>query len=59
MNTVPYEHAERAALIGSALVSLFALLGAYPVLRFAAGRALRPVDAMTRQAAEWSSSAPE
>jgi signal transduction histidine kinase len=54
----PYRHAEQDALIGSALVSLLVLAGAYPVLRIAASHALRPVAAMTRQAAEWSAHAP-
>jgi signal transduction histidine kinase len=53
----PYEHARTEALVGSSVVALLVLLGAYPVLRFAAGRALRPVDAMTRQAGEWSARA--
>jgi signal transduction histidine kinase len=53
----PYRRAEKAALYGSAIVAGFMLIGAYPVLRIAAGRALRPVDAMTKQAADWSASA--
>ena len=53
----PYRHAAQAALVGSVLVAVLALIGAYPVLRFAAARALRPVDRMTRQAAEWSAHA--
>ena len=36
------------------------LLGvAYPVVRFATGRALRPVDEMSRQAARWSVTEPD
>lgn len=58
VSTGPYHRAEQAALIGSALVSLLVIAGAYPVLRIAASRALRPVDEMTRQAAEWSTHAP-
>jgi signal transduction histidine kinase len=58
VSTGPYHRAEQAALIGSALVSLLVLAGAYPVLRIAASRALRPVGEMTRQAAEWSARAP-
>jgi signal transduction histidine kinase len=58
VSTGPYHRAEGAALIGSALVSLLIVAGAYPVLRIAASRALRPVDKMTRQAAEWSARAP-
>lgn len=50
----PYHRASRAAWVGSAIVALLVLLGAYPVLRIAAGRALRPVETMTRQAGEWS-----
>lgn len=49
-----YAHAQTEALVGSSIVALLVLLGAYPVLRFAAGRALRPVRAMTEQAGEWS-----
>lgn len=50
----PYDRASHAALFGSALVAGLVLLGAYPVLRIAAGRALRPVEQMTEQAGEWS-----
>jgi signal transduction histidine kinase len=50
----PYEHALTESIGGSAVLAVLVLLGAYPVLRFAAGRALQPVDAMTRQAAHWS-----
>ncbi len=50
----PYERTRDTALIGVGIVAVLLLLGAYPVLRFATGRALRPVDEMTRQAAEWS-----
>jgi signal transduction histidine kinase len=53
----PYRHAVSIALLGSMLVAAMVLLGAYPVLRLAAGRALRPVDAMARQAADWSANA--
>jgi len=53
----PYDRAATAALVGSATVAVLVLLGAYPVLRLAAGRALRPVDEMTRQAADWSANA--
>lgn len=57
VSLVPYRHAEQTALIGSAGVAVLFLLGAYPALRLAARRALAPVDAMTRQAAEWSAHA--
>ena len=53
----PYRRATHAAWFGSAVVAVLVLIGAYPVLRIAAGRALRPVDAMTKQAAEWSANA--
>lgn len=49
---------KRTVLIGSAVVSALVLGGAYLVLRWAAGRALRPVAAMATQAAEWSVTAP-
>jgi signal transduction histidine kinase len=58
VSTGPYHRAEQDALIGSMLVSLLVLAGAYPVLRIAASRALRPVGQMTRQAAEWSTHSP-
>lgn len=54
VSDVPYERAEVEALVGSSVVVLLVLAGSYPVLRFAAGRALRPVTRMTRQAEEWS-----
>ena len=53
-STAPYDHALDESLEGSAIVAALMLVGAYPVLRFAAGRALRPVDTMTRQAGDWS-----
>lgn len=56
-STAPYERARTAAIEGSALVALLVLLGAYPVLRIAASRALRPVDEMTHRAADWSAHA--
>ena len=54
VSDAPYAHALTESIEGSAVVGLLVLLGAYPVLRVAAGRALRPVDAMTRQAGHWS-----
>jgi signal transduction histidine kinase len=54
VSDTPYAHALSESIEGSAVVGLLVLLGAYPVLRVAAGRALRPVDAMTRQAGQWS-----
>jgi signal transduction histidine kinase len=56
-STAGDEHARIAAIEGSAAVALLILLGAYPVLRIAAGRALRPVDEMTHRAADWSAHA--
>ena len=56
LNIDSYQDAEHTALFGSIVVSLLILCGAYPVLRFATARALRPVDKMARQAAEWSTS---
>ena len=50
----PYQRALIEAIEGSAVVAVLLLAGAYPVLRLAAGRALQPVDAMTRQAGHWS-----
>lgn len=49
------EHrAEKAALAGSVIVSALLLAVAYPAIRVAVRRALDPMDAMARQAAEWS-----
>lgn len=56
-STTSYGRARTAAIEGSALVAVLMLLGAYPVFRIAAGRALRPVDEMAHQAAEWSAHA--
>lgn len=47
-------NAASTALWGSAILAVLLLGGAYPVLRVTTARALRPVDAMTAQAAEWS-----
>lgn len=49
--------ASLTALWGSAALALLLLAGAYPVLRASTGRALRPVDVMTAQAADWSAHA--
>jgi signal transduction histidine kinase len=57
VSSAPNQRARTETFVGSGFVALLVLLGAYPVLRFAAGRALRPVDAMTRQAGEWSAHA--
>lgn len=58
VSTEPYEDAEQTVLLGSAVVAVLVLAGAYPVLRMATGRALRPVGRMAGQAAEWSLTAP-
>jgi signal transduction histidine kinase len=52
-----YERARTAAIVGSTVLALLMLLGAYPVLRIAAGRALRPVGEMTHRASDWSAHA--
>jgi signal transduction histidine kinase len=54
----PYHRTRDTAIWGSIIVTVLLIAGAYPVLRFATGRALRPVAQMTRQAAEWSISSP-
>jgi len=53
----PYDNAEDWALRIAAGFGGLIALGAYPVLRLATSRALRPVERMTRQAAEWSAHA--
>ena len=58
LDTDPYLKTERLVVIASAAVAALMLLGAYPVLRISAARALRPVTAMTNQAAAWSVTAP-
>jgi signal transduction histidine kinase len=58
IDTEPYDETERTAIVGSVVVAVLLLAGAYPVLRLAAARALRPVAQMTRQAADWSVTAP-
>lgn len=58
VDLTPYDRTRTTAWVGSIVVSVLLLAGAYPVLRFATGRALRPVAGMTRQAAVWSVTAP-
>jgi signal transduction histidine kinase len=58
IDTETYEDTKHTAVLGSAIVAVLLLVGAYPVLRLATGRALRPVARMTDLAAEWSVSAP-
>lgn len=50
----PYVNAERVALLASAGLGVLFLLGIWPAVRLTVGRALAPVGAMTRQAADWS-----
>lgn len=50
----PYERAERYARIGALALVLFVLLAGGLMVWWSVGRALRPVDEMTRRAAEWS-----
>jgi signal transduction histidine kinase len=62
VTAVNIESAERAStltLAGSTVAAVLLLGVAYPVVRFATGRVLRPVDEMSRQAAHWSVNAPE
>jgi signal transduction histidine kinase len=58
ISTEPYDETEQTAVVGSIVVAVLLLLGAYPALRLASSRALRPVANMTRQAADWSVTAP-
>jgi signal transduction histidine kinase len=53
-STAGERRAEVAALGGSVIVSALLLAVAYPAVRVAVQRALQPVDAMARQAADWS-----
>jgi signal transduction histidine kinase len=55
----PYDHTRDIVVVGSVLVVVLGALGAYPVLALTTRRSLRPVADMTRQAAEWSVTAPE
>jgi len=50
----PYRQLERLALWGSSAVALLLLVIVHLVLRANVGRALRPVQQMTEQAARWS-----
>ena len=50
----PYERGLQLALLGSIGVALAVLVGVYAGARVIVARALRPVEAMTRQAAQWS-----
>jgi signal transduction histidine kinase len=50
----PYRQLQRLALWGSAAVALLLLIIVHVVLRANVGRALRPVQQMSEQAARWS-----
>ncbi len=58
INRQPFDRTRDTVILATAAVMVLLLLGAYLVLRFATGRALRPVARMTDQAAEWSINAP-
>jgi two-component system OmpR family sensor kinase len=49
-----YERNERITRLGTSLFALFVLLAAAAAIYWAVGRALEPVDAMTRRASDWS-----
>jgi len=51
------EESKQTIVFGSVIVAVLILLGAYPVVRIAAARALIPVSQMAGQAQEWSSDA--
>src|SRR5207245_770068 len=53
VRTAGEHRAEQLSLVGSVTASVLLLAVAYPVIRIAVRRALDPVDAMARQAAEW------
>lgn len=53
-STSSENRAEGLALAGSVIVSALLLAVAYPVVRVAVRRALDPMDAMARQASDWS-----
>jgi signal transduction histidine kinase len=57
LSLAPYRHTRKAALYGSIIIAALTLIGTYLALRLVAARALRPVGAMTDQAAAWSTSA--
>jgi signal transduction histidine kinase len=54
MSLVPYRTTEESALAATVVLSLLLLGGAYLAFRAGIGRALRPVESMTHQAARWS-----
>ncbi len=50
----PYRSSIRTTLLASALLAALLIAAVYVVTRAAVGQALKPVAAMTRQAAQWS-----
>jgi signal transduction histidine kinase len=54
ISLLPYRHTQRIALLGMVVLDLFVLLAGALIARRAVGVALRPVGAMTAQAADWS-----
>jgi two-component system, OmpR family, heavy metal sensor histidine kinase CusS len=54
----PYDKTKRVVVVAAIAVAVLLVAGAYPVLRIATGRALRPMATMTGQATEWSVTAP-
>lgn len=50
----PYHRTISSALAGSVAMAVLLLAGVYLVTRSVVGRALRPVEEMSRQAADWS-----
>ena len=54
LSLAPYQATGQYALGGTAVLALLLLAGAFLALYLGVGRALRPVEQMTNQAAEWS-----
>lgn len=54
VSLAPYESTERAALIGSVVLAVALLVAVALLARWMLSRALRPVAAMTTNAADWS-----
>jgi signal transduction histidine kinase len=54
ISLTPYDVATETAIVGTGLLAVLVIVGAFVVLRLAAARALRPVQTMSAQAAAWS-----
>lgn len=54
LSLAPYRSSEQTLLLGTGSLAVLLLGVAYLVIRAGVGRALRPVTAMTHQAARWS-----